>query len=230
MKQGNNIPSDAEIQKEKDTIRHYWGDGEDSVTQQKKALFEQEVKKANDGRKVFKEVQPEGNNFPNIPTPDRKDLVDIDKIADRYQKIAQQKNNVDVVYAFASFSMPKASIIKLIEDTKKVGGVVVFRGFVDGSYPKTSQIIYGLGVRDASSLQINPKAFKTYKVTKVPSYVLVHAAEGEKLDTEGCALPEIFSKVTGDVTLEYALEEMEKKEQALFKGMASRLLLKLRGQ
>ena len=74
------------------------------------------------------------------------------------------------------------------------------------------------------NIQINPNAFKQYKVDVVPSIVLVKAKAEERIDEEGCILPQNYSKVTGDVSLEYALELMAKNENGDLQNLANNYL------
>ncbi|MDT1883139.1 type-F conjugative transfer system pilin assembly protein TrbC, partial [Acinetobacter baumannii] len=108
------------------------------------------------------------------------------------------------------------------------GGVVVFRGFKDGNYMEMAKAISQIGVKSAN-IQINPNAFKQYRVDSVPAIVLVKPRAEENLDEEGCVLPENHSKITGDISLEYALEQMEKKETAELSQIAKRYLTFLKG-
>ncbi|CAM0757973.1 hypothetical protein MASRES_GEN12897_14550 [Acinetobacter baumannii] len=167
------------------------------------------------------------NNFPNINVQ-KPNGINLDDIAARYKRKAENKKNVDGILAFASLSMPKDALNKLVTDVTKAGGVVVFRGFKDGNYMEMAKAISQIGVKSAN-IQINPNAFKQYRVDSVPAIVLVKPRAEENLDEEGCVLPENHSKITGDISLEYALEQMEKKETAELSQIAKRYLTFLKG-
>ncbi|WEH90870.1 type-F conjugative transfer system pilin assembly protein TrbC (plasmid) [Acinetobacter soli] len=93
-------------------------------------------------------------------------------------------------------------------------------GFKNNEFKETAKEIRRLDIRKGN-IQINPNAFKQYKIDVVPSIVLVKAKAEERIDEEGCVLPENYSKVTGDVSLEYALELMAKNETADLKNLAN---------
>ncbi len=155
--------------------------------------------------------------FPTITTP-APSSIDLEQLAARYERKAAARKRSGLM-AFASFAMPPASLKRLIADVAKVGGVVVLRGFKDGSIKSSSAAIADLQV-DAGAVQINPNAFTQYRVAAVPAIVLVAPDSGDTLDAEGCALPASFVKVAGDVTLAHAVAEIEKRS-APFRDQAA---------
>ena len=60
---------------------------------------------------------------------------------------------------FASLSMPEASLTRLIADTTKAGGVVVFRGFPGGSTNTVSRRYGGKGIMSELKAQAAEKGF-----------------------------------------------------------------------
>ncbi|MFA8362885.1 type-F conjugative transfer system pilin assembly protein TrbC [Burkholderia ubonensis] len=174
-------------------------------------------------KQMFGDVQPVPNAFPNIPTP-APSRVDPLTVARRYEERTGQRKQEELL-AFASLSMPADSLKRLIGDTARVGGVVVLRGFKDRSFKATAAAIQALGV-DMSALQINPNAFKQYRISAVPAIVLVKADHVLDLDAEGCALPENFAGVSGDVTLPYSLREIARRSPA-YQSLATRMLASL---
>lgn len=151
---------------------------------------------------------PGGNAFPTIPTPARAQ-VDPMAIAQQYAARAGQRKQEELL-AFASLSMPVESLKRLIREVGRVGGVVVLRGFKDRSFKATAAAIQALGV-DASAVQINPNAFTQYRIEAVPALVLVKADTAMQLDGQGCALPDHYAGVTGDVSLRYALDTIAQR-------------------
>ncbi|KVR29880.1 conjugal transfer protein [Burkholderia ubonensis] len=174
-------------------------------------------------KQMFCDLQPAPNAFPNIATP-APSQVDPLTIARRYEERAGQRKQEELL-AFASLSMPAESLKRLIRDTARVGGVVVLRGFKDRSFKATAAAIQALGV-DTSAVQINPNAFKQYRVSAVPTVVLVKADRVLDLDAEGCALPENFAGISGDVTLPYSLREIARRSPA-YQFLATRMLASL---
>lgn len=166
------------------------------------------------------------NVFPNVATPERGG-INIEAIAKRYeQKAAARKT--DELMVFASFSMPSESFKRLVSQTSQVGGVVVLRGFKNNSYKETVMAINQIGEASGSVL-VNPNAFTKYKVKAVPSVVLAKSNFIDQVDQDGCALPDNFASVGGDVSLEFALEQLSKRAPD-FERMASGYLRQLRGR
>ena len=50
---------------------------------------------------------------------------------------------------------------------------------------------------------------------------MVKANAEENMDEEGCVMPENYSKVTGDISVEYALEIMAKGEKGELQTLAN---------
>lgn len=134
--------------------------------------------------------------------------IDISKIAEQYQQGVIEQQRGERVYVFVTLDMPKQTLKKLAQDVRRVDGALVLRGFYEGSYKKTYQKIAELGLTDGN-FQVNPEAFHKYKIQHAPTFVLVKAlGANESLDMEGCALPEDYIKISGDVSVSYALEKM----------------------
>ena len=158
------------------------------------------------------------NSFPRISAPARSN-VDIQALAKRYEGKAQARQR-DGLMVFVSFTMPKASLQRAIVETNRAGGVVVLRGFKDGSIQATSRAINEMGA-SSGTVQINPKAFTQYRVKAVPAVVLVKPDGSQSLDQQGCVLPDKYVLIAGDVGLSYALEEIERSSPP-FRAMAAR--------
>jgi conjugal transfer pilus assembly protein TrbC len=191
------------------------------------SVLDAELKRVEQERKrVFDPMNPAAaptNSFPNIEVARPSD-VDIEQVVRRYEQKSVARK-ADGLLAFASFGMSKASLRKLIADANAVGATVVLRGFKNGSLKETAQAISALGEL-GGNVQINPEAFTKYRITAVPTIVLVKDAVG--LDSDGCALPGDFVAVAGDVGLGYSLEVIERRS-AQFQAIAARYSRQLQG-
>lgn len=194
------------------------------------AALERELKKVESERKAM--FDPENpatknapNTFPNIPTPPRSN-VDLEAIAKRYEQKADAKR-VDGLMVFASFTMPRETLKRLIADANRAGGVVVMRGFKGGSIKSTALAINELG-ESSGNVQINPNAFTKYRINAVPAVVLVKPDSADIVDNEGCALPDKYVMVAGDVGLGYALDDIAQRSRE-FGDMAVRYGRPLKG-
>ena len=109
---------------------------------------------------------------------------------------------------FASLSMPEASLTRLIADTTRAGGVVVFRGFPGGSTKAFADGLKRVVTSEGQEahLAIDPRLFRAFKVSAAPTFVAA-GREYELCDELDCisATPD-HDRITGNVTVEYALE------------------------
>jgi conjugal transfer pilus assembly protein TrbC len=109
---------------------------------------------------------------------------------------------------FASLSMPQASLSRLIADTSKAGGVVVFRGFPGGSTKAFAEGLKRVVTDEGQEahIAIDPRLFRAFKVEAAPTFVAA-GREYELCDGLDCtsATPD-HDRLTGNVTVEYALE------------------------
>ncbi len=109
---------------------------------------------------------------------------------------------------FASLSMPEASLSRLIADTTRAGGVVVFRGFPGGSTKAFAEGLKRVVTSEGQEahLAIDPRLFRAFKVSAAPTFVAA-GREYELCDGLDCtsATPD-HDRITGNVTVEYALE------------------------
>jgi len=68
-----------------------------------------------------------------------------------------------------------------------------------------------VGNRNVSAV-VHPPAFQQFSVTRVPAVVIARSEAGNVLDN-GCSQAETFVEVSGDVSLDYALEYIERRSQ-----------------
>jgi conjugal transfer pilus assembly protein TrbC len=129
--------------------------------------------------------------------------------------LSTPKNTEPKILVFVSFSMPKASLRALACEAAKHNAVLVIRGLKDDSFKTTQQAFLDLvgegqkldqanaqkiakGYEEASmqGFEVNPELFKTYKITKVPTFVLVKNTQE-------------ISRLSGNVSLEYAAKKLK---------------------
>jgi conjugal transfer pilus assembly protein TrbC len=109
---------------------------------------------------------------------------------------------------FASLSMPQESLTRLIADTTRAGGVVVFRGFPGGSTKAFAEGLKRVVTNEGEEahIAIDPRLFRAFKVSAAPTFVAA-GREYELCDGLDCtsATPD-HDRITGNVTVEYALD------------------------
>lgn len=154
---------------------------------------------------------PPRASFPNIPMPSQTERpLDLDAIAQHYQQQIESRRT-DEMMIFASLGMPDAALTAVLDSARRVGAVVMLRGFKNNSVRETFAAIAKFGEKGAN-IVVNPNAFKQYRIEAVPVMVLAKPEAGSSIDDEGCSLPETYSAVAGDVTLDYALEHVIKND------------------
>ena len=193
------MPNTDELQREMDRL-----------APERKALFDPD-------NPMVREHRP---SFPNVPTPPSTGL-DPEALARRFQQEAKVPSR-DALLFFVSFSMPEASLRRVLTQARQLDATVLFRGLKGGSLRDSAAAIRQINPAGAQ-VQIHPEAFTQYKVSAVPTTLLTRVGEGRSLDGTGCALPDTYVAIAGDVSADYALQEMA-KQSPLFKSAAERLL------
>jgi conjugal transfer pilus assembly protein TrbC len=126
----------------------------------------------------------------------------------KYQTIQplDHKKEAQTLYAFFSFGMPEASIQRMIQDAEKSGAILVLRGMKENSLQKTKTEAARIIGKHRVEIDINPTLFKRFNITAVPAVVMTRG------DCETCKeapKDSDYIKISGDVTLSYALEKLE---------------------
>jgi conjugal transfer pilus assembly protein TrbC len=151
-------------------------------------------------------------NVDRLPVPAVPlEKIDVEGLAQRLSTVTGRLpvSATPKLYAFISFSMPRSSLVRVIEDAQTYGATLVLRGLVGRSLKKTAQTAQALiGERKVGWL-IDPQAFLRFGVRSAPSYVMVRA----NATAQACAWRECFDeqdyvRLAGDVSLRYAIEKM----------------------
>jgi len=148
-----------------------------------------------------------------IEAPD----IDFEVLGDTlgYDMEAEIKSHEDPVketlYIFVSFSMPDDLIKDYIQSAAQVDGLVVISGLLNNKFldtvSKIEDFVYVEDGEAKGGVMIDPKAFETFGVTTVPTIVLAENML-EPCRTAECdrEIP-IHDRISGAVTLEYALTQ-----------------------
>lgn len=113
---------------------------------------------------------------------------------------------------FISSSMPKKSIINLMKQASSIGAVFVVRGLINNSYVNTYKYFYNLKGNNNVGIMINPTLFSALSIEVVPTFAL-YQSDKDLLRT-ACNVTPKYTKVSGDVTLRYALEQLNRSNNA----------------
>ncbi|OJW55209.1 MAG: type-F conjugative transfer system pilin assembly protein TrbC [Alphaproteobacteria bacterium 41-28] len=101
---------------------------------------------------------------------------------------------------FVSFSMPLQALKALGAQVNAVGGKLVLRGLVGGNFKKTAEKLKEL----QEEIIIDPTLFEDYVISAVPTFVLRNESPKKAEDNS-------YDRLTGNVSLRYALEQFASK-------------------
>lgn len=118
-----------------------------------------------------------------------------------------QANSIVQPLVLVSFSMPETTIKRLINQMREVNGSIVFRGFKDDNLQSMIAKVNELDV-DKGSIIIDPTLFSRFDVQQVPTFI-IPGAPITTCTKEKCETPKHI-KVTGDVTINYVLDLVER--------------------
>lgn len=170
---------------------------------------------------------PISPNVEALPQPLSRTPIDLEALARGYAaqtdaiSQAQGLATGPGLLVFVSLSMPQPSLQRLIDQAARAKASVLIRGLVGGSLRQTVAQVQGLiGTRQVS-VQIDPQAFDRFSITRVPSLVLVRdGIRPASCATGTCAPPEDFVRAAGDVSLDYALEYIQRTTPRFSKDAA----------
>ena len=127
----------------------------------------------------------------------------------RQSPITNQPSVAPELMIFVSFSMPRESLLRIVEQSEMTGARLIFRGFTGDKLTDMSKRIADLLGKHRVEAVVHPPAFTQFKVNQVPALVISQSDAANQLDN-GCAQTERYVKVTGDVSQDYALDYIER--------------------
>jgi conjugal transfer pilus assembly protein TrbC len=154
---------------------------------------------------VIKPADPLSQNFgKGIQLP----KADPGQIAKRLANAGKEKVGIDMM-VFVSLAMPREVLVELSKQARQFDATLMLRGFTADSMTKTQEAIAALN-EGGAAWQVNPDAFKTFKVKTVPAFILATANASSILE-EGCAIPMNYSMVRGNQSIEVALQTIRRR-------------------
>ena len=123
------------------------------------------------------------------------------------EKSAGMENEEPELFYFFSFSMPSSSLREAALESAAAGAVMVLRGLSGEDLGETASRISGVVGETGARVWIDPLLFECLSVGAVPQLVL---ARGRVPGADCGGLRHV--KVSGDVSLPYALGLMEKED------------------
>lgn len=140
--------------------------------------------------------------------PQRQEIFDFDRmVVDAGTMARSELGQAPRLIAFASLAMPPAALKAMIRDVSAAGGVVVLRGFPQGSAKAFAAALGKLALDEEALGQvgIDPRLFRAFNITAVPTYV-VASSDFDLCDGFDCqtAVPP-HDRLSGNVTASFAL-------------------------
>ena len=131
---------------------------------------------------------------------------------------------------FVTLALPKATLRLLIEQAERSGAVLVLRGLKANSMRQTVAAVQEIVGERRVGWLIDPESFTRYGVTHAPTFVLSMNGSGDPSPcTSATCTPETrFLAISGDVSLDYALEVVARRRPEVADIVAP-LLRRLRG-
>lgn len=162
---------------------------------------------------------------PAIPAPSA-GSIDVEDMVRRYSQAVGPRDQAEQsqLVIFASLSMPDEALVRLAKQAKAAGGVLALRGLKHGMRGgRWSDSMNALKpiAETGVDLQIHPELFRRFGVEAVPTFVVSDSSTDGCLD-DLCDAP--WASVIGDVSLDYALERIARRPDAL--GSIARQRLK----
>lgn len=219
---GNGMPSDEALKKSQEDARRRFNEATQTPS----------VKRADQPAVHPVQRTPEVNA---LPKPIAQSKLDVAAVADQYKSlganagIRNAQSPTHELLIFASFSMPRENLDMLVSQADRLGAVIVMRGFKDNSMKSMGRAIADLVGNRNVSVHVHPPAFKQFKIEAVPAFVLSRSENSKQVSEEGCAPDSSFVKVSGDVTVEYALEQFERRAGGEWEKVAKAYLSRFRG-
>lgn len=153
--------------------------------------------------------------------------VDPAAIAARFKDMQPTGGPDHELLIFVSTSIPKATLVKLGEQAKTAGGILVMRGVKGGLQQKNALAVMASELQPVAAtgvdIQIHPELFTRYNVSAVPTFVL--AREVTDCGTDACAAR--MTSLAGDVSLDFALERFTASPDARLAQLARAKLARL---
>lgn len=167
-----------------------------------------------------------------LPQPASRAPIDLEAIAKGFDATAGGPTSTGkagpALLVFVSFSMPDATLSRLVDQAARAGASLVLRGLIDGSMVRTVTRVHQLIGQRKVAVQIDPQAFDRYAVTQTPSFVLVRdGAQTVPCKSGTCVPADAFVLVSGDVSLDYGLAFMQRSTPT-FAPAAAMLLKRLK--
>lgn len=177
------------------------------VDSNNKALFESDTQYKTNGQQGLNFDLNETYYNPNGYVGSGFDVSNVLKQSEEMQNGELEREGIVQPLVLVSFSMPETTIKRLVAQMREVNGSLVFRGFKDDNLKSMMAKINELKLEQGSII-IDPTMFTRFNVQQVPTFI-IPGAPITTCSEEKCETPKHI-KVTGDVTVNYVLDLVER--------------------
>jgi conjugal transfer pilus assembly protein TrbC len=170
---------------------------------------------------------------PSVTPPAAAPLTDIEALARAGARLGQAAATASApapLRIYITLEMPRASLQLLTDQAARSGAVLVLRGLKANSMRETLAAVSGLIGERQVAWVIDPEAFARYRVERAPTFVLNlddRAEPGASCGSD-CRTPTVFVSVSGDVSLDHALETLARQRPDAG-SLVAPMLKRLRG-
>lgn len=164
-----------------------------------------------------------------LPKPLTNAMPNLGDIAQGYaQGIPPALGSGPGLLVFVSLAMPEPTLARLVDQAARAKAAILIRGFANGSLRETVARIQKLVGKREVAILIDPQAFDRYAVKRVPTFVLARDGSRPASCANGtCPPPTDFVSAAGDVSLDYALDQLSRAAPR-FESEAGIFLARLR--
>jgi len=133
--------------------------------------------------------------------------IDLDAMLAGAKANMAEPQSAPLFIAFVSLSMPQDALARVIAEVSEAGGVVVFRGFSADDPAGFAAGIQGVVDRQkAGNLAIDPRLFRSFEVTRVPTFVALSRGFDPCDQLDCVTAPPPHDRIAGNVSARYVLE------------------------
>lgn len=135
--------------------------------------------------------------------------MDVQQMIDQAGQAHKEGKYPSPVFVFVSSSLPEVTMKALLSQSQAAGVPLVFRGLIKNDIKQTAKYIHAIvGDQSNASILIDPTLFERFNIDKVPAFTVADGLDECGAQTTYCAVDR-YATVFGDVTLDYALEELQ---------------------
>lgn len=120
-------------------------------------------------------------------------------------KASHQKGEILI---FVSFSLGEKALLNLAIDAKRYGGTLVLRGFIKGSFKKTTQALQKIITKTGQGFIVDPELYALFGVQSAPTFILTKPFQVNASERNSTPF---HDRIQGDISLRFALERFAKE-------------------